>query len=467
MREQIKIDWTQTKKQAEAWKVLFDDKTNELIFGGGAGGAKSFLGCAWAITLCLKYPGIRGLIGRKKLKRLKETTLKTFFEVCSKWGLKEGRHFRYNAQESVIHWANGSEILLKDLAYQPSDPNFDELGSLELTFAFIDEVNQLVHKAWSVVNSRIRYKLDENGLIPKCLGSCNPSKGWVYSYFYKLWKAKKLPDDKMFIQALAKDNPFISRHYINQLRKIKDKATRERLLNGNWEYDDDPACLFQNDVIWDQFNVKVDNPKDRWITGDVSRKGRDKMPIGIWHGLQLKKVISIPFEIKKNTRKSAEFIKKTCQREGVRFGKVILDEDGIGGGVVDDIPGCIGFLNGGKVKMSKVDELAKKKGEYYENYGNLKAQCYFKLAEEMEAGNIGVDEGAFQSQDDKDDYIEELGQIKQKDADKDGKIYIIDKKIIKENIGRSPDFSDMVMMRMLPLVDKKPKLDIIDIDIFD
>ena len=45
--------------------------------------------------------------------------------------------------------------------------------------------------------------------------------------------------------------------------------------------------------------------------------------------------------------------------------------------------------------------------------------------------------------------IEDLEQIKRKDADKDGKLAVTPKEDIKENIGRSPDFGDALMMRML------------------
>ena len=40
-----------------------------------------------------------------------------------------------------------------------------------------------------------------------------------------------------------------------------------------------------------------------------------------------------------------------------------------------------------------------------------------------------------------------MEQIKQKDIDKDGKIALIGKDIIKQNIGRSPDHWDLIMMR--------------------
>ena len=67
----------------------------------------------------------------------------------------------------------------------PSDRNFDSLGSLEITAAFIDEANQITEKAKNVVASRLRYKLDENNLIPKMLMTCNPAKNWTYTEYYR------------------------------------------------------------------------------------------------------------------------------------------------------------------------------------------------------------------------------------------------------------------------------------------
>ncbi len=45
-----------TKTQQRAVKYLFDNKTTEILFGGSAGGGKSWLGCAWLIVMCLQYP---------------------------------------------------------------------------------------------------------------------------------------------------------------------------------------------------------------------------------------------------------------------------------------------------------------------------------------------------------------------------------------------------------------------------
>ena len=103
-----------TKKQTQAIDILEDDKTTELLFGGGAGGGKSALGCYWAIKQCLKYEGARGLIGRSKMKSLKDTTLKTFFEVANMQGLIRGTHYKLTSPQdketpNAILFFNGSE----------------------------------------------------------------------------------------------------------------------------------------------------------------------------------------------------------------------------------------------------------------------------------------------------------------------------------------------------------------------
>ena len=444
------INWEQTRKQTEAWEYLNDKITEEILFGGGAGGGKSRLGCSWLILMCGMYKGSRWLMGRAKLKRLKETTLVTFFDVCKDWGIKKDKDFKYNAIDGTILWNNGSMIILKDLFAYPSDPNFDDLGSLEITGAFIDEANQVKYKAIEVVKSRCRYKLDEFGLIPKILMTCNPSKGWPYTEFYKPFKKKTLEIYRKFIQALVSDNKFISKTYVENLRKLKSKAIKERLLKGNWEYDDDPGAMFNYDALVDMFSNKALQKDEKYVTADVSRKGDDKMPVFYWEGLQVKEIVILPPEIRRDIKKSSEWLVRYCEKKGVRRSHLIVDEDGVGGGVVDNTK-CTGFINGSKAiqpKEAEDDETKKV------SYANLKSQCYDMLSNKIENGQIGIDEGIVDN-DIKDIIIEELEHIKQADIDKDTSFRVIGKEKIKEDLGRSPDFADSMMMRMYGEI--KPK----------
>lgn len=420
-----------TIKQTQAIDLLEDNITNELIFGGGAGGGKSALGCYWQLKRRLKYPGTRGVIGRASLKTLKETTLNSFFQVCQKQGIKKGVHYEYNDNKSIIKFYNGSEILLKDLFNYPADPEFDELGSLEITDAFVDETNQIVAKAWGILKSRIRYKLDENGLIPKIMGSCNPAKNWVYLDFYKPNKNGTLSDRKAFIQSLLTDNPHISKHYRDSLLTL-DNNSKERLLYGNWEYSDDPSALIPFEKISDIFTNSFVSGGDKFITADIARLGRDETVIGVWDGMRL---IEIKQFDKNLVTEAATEIDRLRIENKVPISNVIVDEDGVGGGV-KDILGCEGFVN--NASPLPVD------GEK-ENYNNLKSQCYFKLAAAINKSQLYI---ANITTDQRDKLVQELEQVKQHNMDKDGKKQVLPKDKIKELIGRSPDISDMIMMRM-------------------
>jgi PBSX family phage terminase large subunit len=413
-------------KQENAIYYLKDNETTEVLYGGAAGGGKSALGCLWLIEMCQTYEGSRWLMGRSKLKTLKETTLNTFFELTSLLGISD--QFKYNAQSNIIYWENGSEIILKDLFLYPSDPNFDSLGSLEICGAFIDECNQVVFKAWQVVKSRCRYKLNEFNIKGKVLGTCNPAKNWVYKMFYTAKKDGTIKEYRKFIQALPKDNPHLPESYLQSLLQL-DKNSRERLYFGNWEYDDDPSALISQDAMVNYFNAEhLERGKDRFMTIDVARMGKDKTVFRIWYGW----VCVASYRINKSgldivVSKAKELMKA----HNIPISNVVADEDGVGGGVVDFLK-CKGFVNNAQPF----------KGE---NYTNLKSQCSILMAQKIqlnEVAEICTDNGL------KDIICEEMEQIKMKDIDKDGKLAIIPKDEIKEQIGRSPDEWDSIMMRM-------------------
>lgn len=449
MFQNLKVELTE--KQTKAWQYLTDQETEELIFGGGAGGGKSRLGCTWLILMCGKYPGSRWLLGRAKLKRLKETTLVTFFDVCKSLGIKKDIHYKYNPIDGTIMFTNGSMILLKDLFHYPGDADFDDLGSLEITGGFIDEVNQIVFKAWDTVLSRCRYKLDEFGIIGKLLGTCNPSKNWVYTEFYRPSKKKTLKPGREFIQALVGDNPFITDKYIQNLKK-RSKPIRERLLKGNWEYDDDPGTLFPFEALQDLFTNKGTG-EDRYITADVSRKGVDNFPVMFWVGYQIKEIVVLPPQIRQDITKASKWLIDYAEKKQVRRSHIIVDEDGVGGGVVDTVK-CTGFINGSKAVQPKEYETDPEKAAQKVNYANLKAQCYDLLSKKVEDGKIGIDDPG--DPDIKQAIIEELEVMKQVDVDKDGAFKVTSKEEAKESLGRSPDFADSIMMRIYG--DIRPKV---------
>ena len=425
----MEIDFKPTPKQDKAWNYLHDKETSEVLFGGSAGGGKSYFGAAWLLYSCLRYPGTRWLMGRAVLKTLKETTLNSFFMVCSDWGVRKGEVYKFNAQSNVIEFTNGSTILLKDLYQYPADPNFDSLGSLEISGAFIDEVNQCTEKAKNVVASRIRFMLSEYKLRPKVLMSCNPAKNWVYD-FYKQDRDGTLATHKKFVKAKLADNPHISEFDEEQLKEL-DPVSRERLLHGNWEYDSGEDRLFDYESVLNMFtNSSVSEDEgERYLSCDIALLGSDKLVICVWYGMVVKEIVTKDKTSADNVEK---LIRNLAEQHKIPQKNIIIDSDGVGQYLSHYMKGVQPFVNNAKA-LNK------------ESYQNLKTQCYYKLAEQINVGNIWL---RCNDTDLRNKIIEELEVIRRKNIDNDSKLAILSKKEMKAVLGHSPDFADALMMRM-------------------
>jgi len=118
----------------------------------------------------------------------------------------------------------------------------------------------------------------------------------------------------------------------------------------------------------------------------------------------------------------------------------IVDEGGVGGGVVD-ILGCLGFVSNARpLPTGEYDADGK---EIIDNFDMLKSQCGFKLAEIVNSNGLYEDAEVDVQQ----RIIEQLEQLKQKSIDSDMKRGLMPKEEIVSNIGYSPDDMDNYIMR--------------------
>lgn len=198
----------------------------------------SYIGCCWLTLSCIQFEGIRMVVARKVRKTLLETTWNTLKDVLRAWGLKQDVHYHINNLLYTITFWNGSEIIAMDLTPSPGDPDFNSLGSLEITGGFIDEVSEVSEKAVEVLASRIRYKIAETFVVGKLFMSTNPCLTWVRSTFVMDDDGNPVTLSKgyRYIPFSLFDNPNeqFRAIYYNKLSKLRNKADRDRLLYGNW-----------------------------------------------------------------------------------------------------------------------------------------------------------------------------------------------------------------------------------------
>ena len=434
-------------KQEEALKILTDKTTREFLYGGAAGGAKSWTGACWLLFSALAYPETKWFIGRESLKRLRESTLITFNKVCKAYGIPK-ELYKYNGQDNFIQFSNGSRIDMLDLRFLPSDSLYERYGSIEYTGGWVEEGGEVNFGSFDTLKTRVgRHLNDVFGLVPKIFVTCNPKKNWMYAYFYKPFIAKLLTGKKKFLQAFIQDNPHIESDYLEQLESTSDKAKKERLLNGNWEYDDNPYKLAIYDKILELFtNDHIFRKPEFFLTCDVARFGSDKAVIAVWRDWELIKIKT--FDIS-TTTEIQWAIRAFIDKYHIPKSNCIADSDGVGGGVVDNL-GIVGFVNNATPFPDMVSETNdiefthKNIDDIKPKYKNMQVQLLVYLAEEIINKNK-MYISAELSTDETEAIKEELDTIERiPDID------IIDlknKAEIKQDIGRSPDYRDVIFMR--------------------
>ncbi len=453
---QIKVDLFEAKlfdtlvlseKQIEALQILTDEETDELLFGGAAGGGKTWTACEWLLWSCLSYPETRWFVGRHHLSQIRESTIETFKKVCKKHEIPQS-YWKYNDQTVKITFKNGSVIKGLEMMHKPGDADFDGFGSTEYTGGLIEEGGGVASKAYEVAKTRIgRHYNDRYGIRGKLLVTGNPSRNWMYTGFYKPSTNGTLDPKKKFVRSLATDNNFREAGYLERLQQLSGQM-RQRLLLGNWEFINDPNQLIENDAIQDLFTndfIRPDRSKRRLVL-DVAMRGKDLLRGAVFYGNVL---VDHAYMVKSGGAQVLKFAKDLQAKHGIPASSIIYDSDGVGaflGGQGGFIPGAIPFHGNAAPfiinrEETKRDQDARQK--QVSEYANLKAQCAWLLAYEINEGKMWAQ--AVTEPTDQEMLSDELAQIKEQPTG-DGKLRLVGKDDVKQALGRSPDFSDLLIM---------------------
>ncbi len=442
-------------KQIKAIEYLNDSTVSYVGYGGAARGGKSALIAADALFCAYAYPECANLIGRKNLTTLWETTWKTLLRMIDNFGFIEGQDYTYNGQRHELTFENKSLIIAKNLQLKPSDKEATEFGSLEILRAYIDQSEHVPIKIIEKVGERVgsHFTTSEYNLKGKVLEAFNPSASHVKRRYWIPFKTNQEKTTRKFVQALPSDNP--GREAIDWVKqKEKDfldgtmsNIEYQKQIKGNFDYDDskDALCSYDN-IIAIFENNHVQEGEERYLTADIARLGSDKAIIAVWYGWVIKEFIV--FDISKTTLIQST-IKALRVKHQIPKHNCVADEDGVGGGVIDNT-GIEGFINNSIPFAEETGSLETPQ------YKNLKTQCGYKLAQTINKNEIYIE--AELSDQEKQEIIEEVEQLRSYKTDDDGKLRLKPKKEIKADLGRSPDWLDTLLERHY--FELKPKIKI-------
>ena len=293
------INFKPNALQHKVWNSIVNEPDIiQILFGGAAGTGKSYFGCMAIILYCLQHEGIRAMICRSTLTQLSLTTMKTFFQILDDFHFIKDIQYTHNKSSNCVTFFNGSEVYFRQIPFLPSDIDYNYLGSIELTIAFIDEVAQCTQRAVEILSSRLRYKVTPT-CPAKLIMSCNPTRNFLYNNYIVPMKNGTVPKHiAIHLGTTVVNKANLPPSYFNILGTLND-LDKQRLLYGNWEYSDDINALFNAydlDIAFTKANIlktinRGFNPKPVTLAIDVAGGGKDSTTIAFLYETYVIRII--------------------------------------------------------------------------------------------------------------------------------------------------------------------------------
>lgn len=215
-------------KQLEFMEAVFSFKHECLMYGGAAGGGKSYVSLATLIALAKLFPNSKSHVIRESLPSLKRTTIPTFFKLCPKSFIRS-----YHQTDHIVTFTNGSTLEFFPENFN-MDKNLTRFDGLETNFFLIEECQEIQKKTFEKCKLRVG-----RHIIPKqpprlILLTCNPSQQWPKTEFHEPSEKGLLNPSYFYKRALMVDNPTLPDEYLAAMENLDD-VTRAVFVNGDWD----------------------------------------------------------------------------------------------------------------------------------------------------------------------------------------------------------------------------------------
>jgi hypothetical protein len=230
--------------------VAFNSKATEILYGGAAGGGKSFLMRVAAIIWCAMIPGLQVYIFRRIYDDLIKNHIEGpsgFRSLLAPW---EALGFVKIVDDEIRFW-NDSKIYLCHCQHEKD--RFKYQGA-EIHVLIIDELTHFTDTIYRFLRNRVRMvgiKLPKQyeGSFPRILCGSNPGNighVWVKASFIdncQPLQIRKMSDTeggmlRQYIPAKLEDNPSMERedpNYRLRLRGLGSPALVKAMENGDWD----------------------------------------------------------------------------------------------------------------------------------------------------------------------------------------------------------------------------------------
>ncbi len=209
---------------------LLDYTKRWEVYCGSAGSGKSYFIASKLITRCCNEK-IKVLVCRRYGTTLRNSCFSLLKEILSKWKLTA--YVKIKETDMSISFPNGSQIILIGLDIEEKLLSLNDISCIWIEEAF--EVSQSIVEQ---LNLRMRGKADNQQIIL----SFNPiSKNhWLYKFC-----EEQPPQSFRYIHSTYKDNPFLSKEYVESLNELEKRNPQKYRVYGlgEWGIDSDGLVI--------------------------------------------------------------------------------------------------------------------------------------------------------------------------------------------------------------------------------
>lgn len=277
--------------------IGFHTEATEVLYGGAAGGMKSYLLRVSAIRWCHEVGGIQVYLFRRTLPDLRDNHLRgpTSFHVMLQEYLASGT-VKYRSVENEFEFWNGSIL---HLCYCDSENDVEKYRGAEIHVLLIDELTHFTEYQYRFLRSRVR----RAGLtvppqyahrLPRIETASNPGSvghAWVKRTWIspqepiRIWRAPAEEGGmlRQFIPAKLSDNPYLTRddpQYADRLRGLGTDSLVRAMLDGDWDIIAGQA--FEK-LRRDIHGIEPFNPPEDWICfGSLDWGSSRPFSFGLW-----------------------------------------------------------------------------------------------------------------------------------------------------------------------------------------
>jgi PBSX family phage terminase large subunit len=221
---------------------------------GAFGSGKTYGICAEAIAWCLEQPGIRGLITRRTVPELRDTTETVFFDILPDELFRAGVSTRSGGHYSTFTFPNGSQVLFRSI------DDWNKHKSLNVGFIAWDELDEFDEETYMGMSSRVRQRdptaegrrLGAKQITRRGMWAATNPHGhdWVYKRFVD-GSTKK--NNTAYWRSTSFDNPYLPPEYLESLLQYPEPWIRRYVL---CQFDDFAGQIYE-DWNWDTHTVAL------------------------------------------------------------------------------------------------------------------------------------------------------------------------------------------------------------------